>query len=120
MNWLANLDLLVMAVIGIVVAAYSGYAFVHAIRQRADAFQAASKLTKNAWLGITGAAALFLLIIPIFGVISSPSLVGVVFSFQGLRSELTLFWLAGTVAMIVYLVDVKPAVVAASRGGNSW
>jgi hypothetical protein len=41
-------------------------------------------------------------------------------SFQGLRSELTLFWLAGTVAMLVYMVDVRPAVVAASRGGNSW
>jgi len=119
-NWFANLDRLVLCVIGLVVAAYSAYAFVHAVRQRSDAFQAASKLTKNAWLGITGAAALFLLIIPIFGVISQPSLIGVVASFQGLRSELTLFWLAGTVAMLVYLVDVRPAVVAASRGGNSW
>ncbi|MFC5948594.1 DUF2516 family protein [Pseudonocardia lutea] len=120
MNVFTMLDRLVLCVIGIVVAACSGYAFVHAVRQRADAFQAASKLTKNAWLGITGAAALFLLVIPIFGVISSPSLLGVVASFQGLRSELTLFWLAGTVAMLVYLVDVKPAVVAASRGGNNW
>jgi hypothetical protein len=119
-NVFTSLDRLVLFVIGIVVAACSGYAFVHAIRQRADAFQAASKLTKNAWLGITGAAALFLLVIPIFGVISTPTVWGVIMSFQGLRSELTLFWLAGTVAMLVYMVDVRPAVVAASRGGNSW
>lgn len=119
-NPFAILDVLVLAAIGMVVAACSGYAFVHAVRQRADAFTAAGKLTKNAWLGITGASALFLLLIPIFGVIASPTIWGVIASFQGLRSELTLFWLAGLVAVLVYLVDVKPAVVGVQRGDQRW
>jgi hypothetical protein len=119
-NLLANLDSLVLAVIGIVVAVVSGYAFVHAVRQRADAFQAAGKLTKNAWLGITGASGLFLLLIPVFRVIYSPGFAGVLAAFQGLRSEFTLFWLAGLVATLVYVVDVKPAVVGVQRGDQRW
>ena len=50
----------------------SGYAFAHALRQRPDAFTAAGRLTKNAWLGITGASALFLLLIPLFGLLAEP------------------------------------------------
>ena len=53
------LDRLVLCAIGMVAAAVSGYAFVHALRQRPEAFQAVGRLTKNAWLGITGASALF-------------------------------------------------------------
>lgn len=120
MELLARFDALVLAVIGLAAAVGSGYAFVHAVRQRSDAFTAVGKLTKNAWLGITGAAGLFLLIIPLFGAISNPSLWGVVYSFQGLRSELTLFWLAGLVAVLIYLVDVKPAVVGVQRGDQRW
>ena len=37
------------------------FAFVHAALQRAEAFTAVDKLTKIAWLGITGAAAVVLL-----------------------------------------------------------
>lgn len=114
------LDALVLGAIGLMVAPVAGYAFVHALRQRTDAFTAAGKLTKNAWLGITGAAALFLLVIPIVGVLSNPSFLGIVGAFQGLRSGLGLFWLAGVIAMLVYLVDVKPAVVGVQGGGQRW
>ena len=41
-----HLDTLVLFVIGIVSAPVAAYAFVHALRQRADAFTAVGKLTK--------------------------------------------------------------------------
>jgi hypothetical protein len=122
-NVLENLDLLVLFAIGIAVAPVAGYAFVHALRQPADAFTAVGKLTKNAWLGITGAAMFFLLLIPAFGALSSVPIAGfwgVVFAFQGPGSSMTLFWLAGVVAVSVYIVDVKPAVVGVQGGGQRW
>jgi hypothetical protein len=33
---------------------------------------------------------------------------------------MTLFWLAGLVAVLVYIVDVKPAVVGVQGGGQRW
>jgi hypothetical protein len=122
-NVLENLDLLVLFAIGIAAAPVAGYAFVHALRQPADAFTAVGKLTKNAWLGITGAAMFFLLLIPAFGALSSVPITGfwgVVFAFQGPGSSMTLFWLAGVVAVSVYIVDVKPAVVGVQGGGQRW
>ena len=110
------LDQLVLSGIGVVVAAVSGYAFVHALRQRPDAFTAVGRLTKNAWLGITGASALFLLFIPLFGLLADPTFVGLLMSFRGPLGGLSLFWLAGLVATLVYLVDVRPAVVGVQRG----
>ncbi|MCO1657233.1 DUF2516 family protein [Pseudonocardia sp. S2-4] len=80
-----------------------GFAFVHALMQRADAFTAADKLTKPAWLGITGASLLVL----------------IVFQY-GPRSSGALFWIAGLVAVLVYIVDVRPAVVRVQGGGPRW
>lgn len=123
MNVLEHLDDLVSFAIGIAAAPVAGYAFVHALRQRSDAFPAVGKLTKNAWLGITGASAFFLLLIPIIAAltaVSSFGFWGVVAAFQGPRSSMTLFWLAGLVAVLVYIVDVKPAVVGAQGGGQRW
>ena len=114
------LDRLVLCAIGMVAAAVSGYAFAHALRQRQEAFTAVGRLTKNAWLGITGASALFLLLIPLFGLLANPTFSGLVLSFQGPRSSMTLFWLAGVVATLVYLVDVRPAVVGVQRGDQRW
>ncbi|MCW2542640.1 MAG: uncharacterized protein JWM40_192 [Frankiales bacterium] len=65
------------------------YAFVDCARQPAGSFVALGKLTKPAWLGITAVSAVFQF------VSSNP---------VGLLS------VVGTVASIVYLVDVKPAV----------
>lgn len=122
-NVLEHLDNLVLFAIGIVAAPVAGYAFVHALRQRSDAFTAVGKLTKNAWLGITGASMFFMLLIPVFSAVSSVSYSGfwgVVFAFQGPGSSMTLFWLAGVVAVSVYIVDVKPAVVGVQGGGQRW
>lgn len=73
------------------------YAFVHALLQRADAFTAADKLTKPSWLGITGAgtAALAIFNLASFG---------------------AMFWIAGLVAVLVYIVDVRPKLIELQRG----
>ena len=76
---LVNLALLGLAV----------WAFADAALRPAAAFPAAGKLTKPAWLGITGVCvALTLLGVGLFGLLGG----------------------AIAVAVIVYLVDVRPAV----------
>ena len=112
------LDRLVLCAIGVVAAAVR-LRLRPALRQRPDAFTAVGRLTKNAWLGITGASALFLLLIPLFGLLANPTFSGLVLSFQGPRSSMTLFWLAGLVATLVYLVDVRPAVAGCSGGTSA-
>lgn len=102
MSLLSDLDDWVLRVIWLLAIPAGAYAFFHAIRQRADAFTAADKLTKPAWLGITGASVLVLIV------------------FQGPRSSGALFWIAGLVAVLVYIVDVKPAVVGVQGGGQRW
>ncbi|UED84901.1 DUF2516 family protein [Streptomyces profundus] len=73
----------------------SVYALVHAALQREDAFRAANKQTKPFWLVILGVTVAVQLAIPHL-----------------------LLVLAGTVATVVYLVDVKPAVTSVTRGGG--
>ncbi|GAA1205987.1 DUF2516 family protein [Prauserella alba] len=76
-------------------------AFVHALTQRSDAYTAADRHTKPMWLGITGGATLAMLLFNFYG--------------AGL-----IFWLAGIVAALVYLVDVRPKLIEVQRGGSSW
>ena len=73
------------------------WAFVDALIRPAPAFVAMGKLTKPAWAGITGLAAVF---VYLFGAMS----------FLGLPA---------VIAATVYLVDVRPA-VRGLRRGNSW
>jgi hypothetical protein len=73
------------------------FAFFHALTQRVDAYTAAERMTKPAWLGITGGgAAAMLLFKP--------------YSFG------SIFWLAGLVAVLVYMVDVRPKLIEVQRG----
>ncbi|SFO02720.1 Protein of unknown function [Pseudonocardia ammonioxydans] len=102
MELLSVLDRWIIFGFWILALPVGGYAFVHALRQRADAFAAAGKLTKNAWLGITGVGLLLLI------VTSGPMYGG------------AMFWLAAMVAVLVYIVDVKPAVMEVQGGGPRW
>lgn len=87
---------LLLSVIGIALLILKVYAFVDCLRRPDAPFVAYGKLTKPAWLAITGISALLELL-------------------SG--SPLRVWSLLGTVASIVYLVDVKPAVTGAA---NPW
>jgi uncharacterized protein DUF2516 len=100
---LYNLDGWVLLGLWLLAIPVGGYAFVHALLQRSDAFTAADKLTKPAWLGITGASLLILIVFQ-----------------NGPRSSGALFWVAALVAVLVYIVDVKPAVTRVQGGGQRW
>lgn len=89
---LANWILVIVGYPAVLVALY---AFIHAAMQRPDAFTAVDKLTKGKWLGITGAAVVGLLLF---------------------RTPDTIIWIAGLVAALVYIVDVRPKVSAIQRG----
>ena len=80
----------------IALIALKAFAFVNACLWRAEAYAAADKLTKNTWLAILGIAL----------VLQLPILAGALFN---------LLNLAGIVAAIVYLVDVRPALSALTR-----
>lgn len=73
------------------------FAFVHALLQKAEAYTAADRMTKQAWVGITigGTMAVWL------------------FSFYKPTSML---WIAGLVAVLVYIVDVRPKLNEVQRG----
>ena len=78
----------VLYVLQVAVAVVTLYALVHAAMQRPDAYTAAEKLTKPAWLGILGVSlALVSILSFIFGVL------GVVIA---------------ACAAGIYLVDVRP------------
>jgi len=73
------------------------WALVDAVTRPGPAFPAAGKLTKPVWIAILAAAALL-----------------------GGADFFGLFGLLGTVAAIVYLVDVRPAVRELRRPGGPW
>ncbi len=79
----------------LVLIVLTGWALVDAAVRPAAAYPAAGKLTKPAWLGITGLSLLIAL-------------------FTG---ALGLFGIVAAVASIVYLTDVRPAVREMRPGG---
>ena len=73
------------------------WAFVDALVRPASGFVATGKLTKPAWLAITGLAVLVIYFFKPMSFLGLPAIIGA----------------------IVYLVDVRPA-VRGLRRGNSW
>jgi Protein of unknown function (DUF2516) len=76
------------------------FAFIHAAVQKADAYSAAGKRTKPFWLGLTAAGTVCCALFPFYGIIP-------------------FLWMGGLVAVLVYIVDVKPAVAEVQRG-SQW
>ncbi len=76
------------------------FAFLHALVQRADAYAAADRMTKLAWSLITGGGLAALLL------------------FRPQDSTFIL-WMAALVAVLVYIVDVRPKLNEVQRG-NRW
>jgi hypothetical protein len=85
---------LLLTVLGLGALALKVWALVDACTRPGEAFPAAGKLTKPIWIAILAAAVLL-----------------------GGTSVMGLLGLVGTVAAIVYLVDVRPAVRELRRGG---
>jgi hypothetical protein len=77
------------------------FAFLHAAVQRTDAYAAANKMTKPIWLAITGGG----------------TLACALFHFYDFT---LMFWIAGLVAILVYIVDVRPKLIEVQRGGQKW
>lgn len=94
---LASSLLLTVLNLGLLVLA--GFAFVDCLRQPAAAFPAAGKLTKPAWLAITGVSVLLCLVgVGVLGILGAVVAVG----------------------CIVYLVDVRPAVSGMRPGSGPY
>lgn len=92
---------LVVLLLGVAAFAMQIFAFVEALRYPAAAYAAAEKLTKNAWLAITGVALLL--------------------GFVSVRNPFGIGLIA-VVAAGVFLADVRPAVrrfTPAKRKGAS-
>jgi hypothetical protein len=94
-NPLASLSGLVLLVIGLAQLAALVFSLLHAIRVRADAFPAAGKQSKLFWSALLAVSLVLRL------TISSP---------------LDLFGIIATIAAIVYIVDVRPAINDVLRG----
>lgn len=84
----------VISFAAIALIAVKVYAFVDASVRRPDAYVAADKMTKKAWLLILGLSAAAALVFP---------------------RPLGLFSILGTVASFVYLLDARPALVSVTR-----
>jgi len=89
---------LLLLVLGLGALVLKLWALADSVTRPAAAFPAAGKLTKPAWVAILAVALLLTL------------LSGA--SFMGLLS------IVGTIAAIVYLVDVRPAVRELNQGGR--
>lgn len=85
---------LILSAVSLATFVLQAFAFVDAVSQRADAFPAADKLTKQAWLIILG-----------LGVVAH----------MLFWNPMSLFNIAGIIAAIVYLVDVRPAIRSLMR-----
>lgn len=79
------------------------FALVDAAIRRPDAFVAASKQTKPIWLGLLGGGLLAQIVFPPLG-----------------GSVLGMLGLAGIVAAIVYVVDVRRRLIEVTGGGSRW
>lgn len=83
-----------LTVIALAMLAVKAFALIDAILRPAQAFPAADKLTKPAWLLILGLTLVTGILFP---------------------NPIGLFALVGIIAALVYLVDVRPAVASVTR-----
>lgn len=89
--WVQRALLLVVLVVEIV-------AFINCLTQRAEAFPVVGSIPKGGWLGLTGGAIFFTLLLGPF----------------------TIFGLVAIAAALIYLLDVRPALRDAVDGHGSW
>lgn len=105
MTFSSHIIFWVEVVIGLAGLLAGVVAFVDAALRRPDAYPAADKQTKIAWMGITGACAVVL----VFG--SYPFFV---------FTPSSILWIAGIVGALIYLVDVRPRLREVTGGNSNW
>lgn len=86
-----------MLVVLLVLLAIKGFAFINALTYSVEAYQAAGKLTKQGWCAITG-----------IGFAAQVVLIG--------SSPFGIIHLVFTIASLVYLADVRPALREVTSG----
>ena len=95
-----HLDALVLFIVWCAGLPVGAFAFIHALVQRADAYTAADRMTKLTWSLITGGGLAALVL------------------FRPGDGSFVL-WMAALVAVLVYIVDVRPKLNEVQRG-NRW
>ena len=85
-----------MLLVLVVLLAVKGFAFINALTYSTEAYEAAGKLTKQAWCLITG--------------------IGFAANVVLMSSTLGIINLVFTVAALVYLADVRPALAEVTSG----
>lgn len=98
-----HIEYWLLTVLGWAVAIYMLWAFVDCATRKAPAFPAAGKLTKPAWLVLTGI----------------PALIAVLIALSSYGSVLNLIIYIGLIVTSVYMADVRPAVREIS-GPSRW
>ena len=93
-----GLDNALLSLLSLAILVLQAWALIDCVIRPTKAFEAAGKLSKPAWLAITAGALVVVL----------------------LFRPLSIFGLAGIVASIVYMVDVRPAVREIQGGGPRW
>jgi uncharacterized membrane protein YoaK (UPF0700 family) len=90
----STLSSLVLTVISLAMVVASGFAFIHCLRTRSDAYPAIGRRSKNLWLGLTGGAVLASLAF----------------------SPMSIFGIAAIVIAAVYLLDIRPRIAEITSG----
>ncbi len=93
---------LILAFLALVSGLAGLFAFVHAIAHRPDAFRAADKASKPKWVALTGAG----------------TLVSLGYGAGANIPFLFILWIAGVVAILVYVIDVRGKVGEIQRAAR--
>lgn len=90
----STLSSLVLTAVSVAMLVASGFAFVHCLRARPDAFPAIGRSSKGLWLALTGGAVLSSLVF----------------------SPMSIFGIAAIVIASVYLLDIRPRIAEITSG----
>jgi heme/copper-type cytochrome/quinol oxidase subunit 2 len=99
-----HIEYWLLFVLGWAVAIFMIWAFVDCASRKAAAFPAAGKLTKPAWMLLTGI----------------PAVIAAVIAITGVGTVMNLLIYMGLIATSVYMADVRPAVREISGGPSRW
>jgi hypothetical protein len=91
LDWVQGALLVAVLVVEIV-------AFINCLTQRAEAFPVVGSIPKGGWLGLTGGAIFFTLLL----------------------GPWSIFGMVAIAAALIYLLDVRPALRDAVDGHGSW